>query len=147
VTLAENKTKVAMDATPSGGEATANERPSVNEAGEEFPRQDQTIELAGRTITRRPAHYGLDIQFEDRAGDLELGRLTESTVWVNRAHPAYRRAQASHSIGYHIALSVAMALAPLAVEPAYQQGFITTFLSRWGEALDKPSPHRKGKRA
>ena len=120
---------------------------AVNEASAEFPRPDQAIELAGRTVTRRPAHYGLDIQFEDRAGDIELGRLTESTVWVNRAHPAYRRAQASHSIGYHIALAVAMALAPLAVEPAYQQSFITTFLSRWGEAIDKPSPYRKGKRA
>jgi hypothetical protein len=146
-TMAESEPNSATDATPNSGEATANENPSVNEASAEFPRQDQTIELASRTITRRPAHYGLDIQFEDRADDIELGRLTESTVWVNRAHPAYRRAQASHSIGYHIALAVAMALAPLAVEPAYQQGFITTFLSRWGEAIDKPSTHRRGKRA
>jgi hypothetical protein len=33
----------------------------------------------------------------------------ESTVWVNRAHPAYRRGLASRSVGYHIALAVAMA--------------------------------------
>jgi len=146
-TLAESEATSAADDNPDSGEAGANENPSVNEANAEFPRPDQTIELAGQTSTRRPAHYGLDIQFEDRADDVELGRLTESTVWVNRAHPAYRRAQASHAIGYHIALSVAMALAPLAVEPAYQQGFITTFLSRWGEALDKPSARRQRKRA
>ena len=94
------------------------------------------IVLAGQPGQRRPAHYGLDIQFEDRAEDLEMGRLVESTVWINRAHPAYRRALASRSIGYHIALAVALALAPLAVEAAYEHNFVTTFLSRWGEAID-----------
>jgi hypothetical protein len=64
---------------------------------------------------RRPAHYGLDIQFDERADDVNLGRLIESTVWVNRAHPAYRRASVSRSLGYHIALTVALSLAPLAV--------------------------------
>ena len=94
------------------------------------------IVLAGQPGPRRPAHYGLDIQFEDRAEDLEMGRLVESTVWINRAHPAYRRALASRSIGYHIALAVALALAPLAVEAAHEHNFVTTFLSRWGEAID-----------
>ena len=103
----------------------------------------QAIALPARTITRRPAHYGLDIQFEDRPEEIGLGRLTESTVWVNRAHPAYRRAQASHSIGYHIALAVAMALAPLAVDAATQHEFVTAFLTRWGEALDKPSARKR----
>jgi hypothetical protein len=64
--------------------------------------------------------------------------LIESTVWVNRAHPAYRRALASRSLGYHIALTVALALAPLAVEPAQHSQFVLTFLSRWGEAIDQP---------
>jgi hypothetical protein len=97
---------------------------------------------ADKAAARRPGHYGLDIQFEDRPDEVELGRLLESTVWVNRAHPAYRRALASHSIGYHIALAVALALAPLAVEPAREHGFVTAFLSRWGEAIHRPS--RKG---
>lgn len=101
------------------------------------------ILLTGQPGPRRPAHYGLDIQFEDCADDPEMGRLVESTVWINRAHPAYRRALASRSIGYHIALAVAMALAPLAVESAHEHGFVTTFLSRWGEALDKPSGRKK----
>jgi len=69
--------------------------------------------------------------------------LVESTVWVNRAHPAYRRALVSHSIGYHIALSVALALAPLAVEAAKEHGFVTAFLARWGEVLDQSRKRRK----
>ena len=122
------------------------ETPAAREPGADFGAEAQTIALPARTITRRPAHYGLDIQFEDRPEEISLGRLTESTVWVNRAHPAYRRAQASHSIGYHIALAVAMALAPLAVDTANQHEFITAFLTRWGEALDK-TDKRKARRA
>jgi hypothetical protein len=101
------------------------------------------ITLAGQPGKRRPAHYGLDIQFNDRREDLEIARLVESTVWINRAHAAYRRALASRSIGYHIALGVAMALAPLAVEAAHEHSFVTTFLSRWGEAIEKPNSRAK----
>jgi hypothetical protein len=96
---------------------------------------------------RRPAHYGLDIQFEDIPDENSLGRLVESTVWVNRAHPAYRRALASRALGYHIALTVAMSLAPLAVESPRQSQFILTFLTRWGEAIDKPSARKRNLRA
>ncbi len=51
--------------------------------------------------------------------------------------------------GYHLALTVAMALAPLAVDPVEAHRFVTAFLARWGEALDRPvprRPRRKGKR-
>ncbi len=84
---------------------------------------------------KKPARYGLSIQFESRAGEPEMARLVESTVWVNDAHPAYRRAAASRSEGYHLALSVAMALAPLAVEAHDERTFVTTFMERWGDAL------------
>jgi hypothetical protein len=102
--------------------------------------------MPGKSNVRKPAHYGLDIQFEDRSENPELGRLVESTVWVNRSHPAYRRALASRSIGYHIALAAAMALAPLAVESAHEHGFVTAFLSRWGELLDHPVSRKRTKR-
>jgi hypothetical protein len=95
---------------------------------------------------RRPAHYGLGIQFQERPDDSELARLLESTVSVNAAHPAYRRAVASRSEGYHIALSVAMALAPLAVEPPQVHGFVTVFLRHWGEALNGDRQRRRGHR-
>jgi hypothetical protein len=105
------------------------------------------LQLPSQGGARRPAHYGLDIQFDDRPDELMLGRLIESTVWVNRAHPAYRRALASRSLGYHIALTVALSLAPLAVEPAQQTQFVLAFLSRWGEAVDKPASRSRAKRA
>jgi hypothetical protein len=87
--------------------------------------------------TRRPTRYGLSILFEPRPDDPELARLVETTVWINEAHPAYHRATASRSEGYHIALATAMALAPLAVEPAKEHAFLTTFLAAWGAALDR----------
>jgi hypothetical protein len=90
-----------------------------------------TDSVTGR---RRPARYGLLVQFESRAGDAELGRLVDSTVWINDAHPAYARALASRSIGYHTALAVALALAPLAVEASQEHSFITQFLAQWGGA-------------
>jgi hypothetical protein len=103
----------------------------------------QPTQLPGRSGPKRPAHYGLTIQLEERVDDQELGRLIESTIWVNRAHPAYRRAEASRSTGYHISLAVALALAPLAVEPADEHGFVTAFLSRWGEALERSKARRR----
>ncbi|MBH0179713.1 MAG: hypothetical protein HP491_18080 [Nitrospira sp.] len=86
----------------------------------------------------RPGRYGLTIRFESHEGDPDLGRLVESTVVINESHPAYRRAVASRSEGYHIALAVAFALARLAVPPAEEHEFVTSFLIRWGEALDGP---------
>ena len=96
--------------------------------------------LPGEEHSRAPMRYGLGIQFEERPDDSELGRLVESTVWINQAHPAYRRALASRSVGYHISLAVALALAPLAVEAAQEHAFITRFLAHWGHALDRPNP-------
>ncbi|OGK80710.1 MAG: hypothetical protein A2X51_12335 [Candidatus Rokubacteria bacterium GWC2_70_24] len=64
----------------------------------------------------------------------------ESTVWVNEAHPAYRRAAASRSEGYHLALASALALAPLAVEPSKEHAFVTAFLTSWGAAIDRRKP-------
>ncbi len=131
------------DSTPETSMDVNGEESQVLESPEPYEPKEPGTVLPGSSGARRPAHYGLDIQFEDRPDDVDLGRLMESTVWVNRAHPAYRRALASRSIGYHIALSVAMSLAPLAVEAAEQNGFVVAFLSRWGEALDKPA-NRKG---
>jgi hypothetical protein len=90
---------------------------------------------------RRPAHFGLMLGVEARADDPELGRLVENTVWINSAHPAYTRATASRSLGYHIALTVALALAPLAVEAAEAHAFVTRFLAYWGAS---GTPHALG---
>jgi hypothetical protein len=110
------------------------------------PEPAGTGHLAQGARTRRPTRYGLGIQFEARDDDIELAHLVESTVWVNEAHPAYRRAVASRSEGYHVALAVAMALAPLAVDPAKEHGFINAFLARWGAALDRRKDRARRRR-
>jgi hypothetical protein len=88
----------------------------------------------------------LSIDFESRPDDTELGRLVESTVWVNAAHPAYLRAVASRAEGYHLALAVAMALTTVAVEGPRQREFIAEFLARWGEAVGASGSTRKRSR-
>jgi hypothetical protein len=142
---AERSEDYANESSPSS-ENGSTENPMVSEAAPGPAAHRDEIQLPGKTGGRRPAHYGLDIQFDDRADDANLGRLVESTVWVNRAHPAYCRALTSRSIGYHIALAVAMSLAPLAVEPAQQSQFLLTFLTRWGEAIDRPGTRRRALR-
>jgi Histidine kinase-, DNA gyrase B-, and HSP90-like ATPase len=101
-------------------------------------RRDAEIAAADTLVTvtgrRRPARYGLLVQFESRPGDAELGRLVESTVRINNAHPAFSRSAASRSLGYHTALAVALALAPLTVEARDEHMFITKFLAHWGGA-------------
>ena len=99
--------------------------------------------LPGQSGRRRPARYGLRIQFESRPGENDLARLAESTVWVNEAHPAYRRAVASRAEGYHVALAAAMALASVAVEPAAAQPFVSAFLAKWGDAVEKDGRRRR----
>ena len=125
--------------------------PSLDAPGEKDmspPPSASELPAAGAALPkprgeRRPIKLGLAVQFEDRPGDLEPGRLVESTVFINRAHPAYQRAAASRSEGYHIALSVALALAPLAVEPTGEHAFVTAFLSHWGEAVSGRTPSRR----
>jgi hypothetical protein len=136
---------------PAGGEAPPPVEPQAPEERAEPETEAPEAEVAGSSVAwpagrgrRRPARLGLTLQFETRPDDPELGRLVESTVWVNDAHPAYRRAVATRSDGYHLALTVAMALAPLAVEDKDAHSFVTAFLSRWGEALDAPA--RRGSR-
>ena len=89
------------------------------------------------TGTRRAAHSGLTIRFGHRPEDAELGRLEDSTVWVNEAHPAFRRAVALRAEDYHVAITVALTLAPLTVEPGAERRFVTAFLARWGDAAER----------
>ena len=120
------------------------------------PSGDQSLpenEAAAGTLNtatgrRRPARYGLLVQFESRPADSELGRLVDNTIWINDAHPAYTRAVASRSLGYHTALAVTLALAPLAVEAREEHTFITQFLALWGSAqtANRVTGRRRGKK-
>ncbi len=130
---------------PGSGEAPSD--PLAAEAPEPKPHAespaDATLPAAGSGSPRRPGRYGLAIDFEERPESSELGRLVESTVLVNTAHPAYLRAAASRSDGYHAALTVGMALAAVAVEPARVQAFLSTFLTHWGEAVGRDRRRRQ----
>ncbi len=140
-----SRAAAAPDAPPAPA-AGPDAPPEPDAASPDAPAADAiaTGVLPAPAGPRRPARYGLGIQFEARSEELELGRLVESTVWVNTAHPAYRRAVASRSEGYHIALAVAMALAPLAVEPAGERSFVTAFLHHWGGAVAAARTRRRG---
>ena len=117
-----------------------------NDAGDK-PEELASSGPTGVTVPgrRRPARYGLLVQFASRPDDPELGRLVDSTVWINEAHPAYQRALRSRSTGYHTALAVAMALAPLAVDRANEHAFLTEFLSQWGAAEQSRLKRRRSR--
>jgi hypothetical protein len=120
----------ASEAESAESEAEAEEKAAAEPESESTVLEPPTAKKG----PRRPARYALRIEFEQRPESPELARLVEATVWVNEAHPAFRRASGSRAAAYHVALSAAMALAPLAAEPAHQHEFITAFLTRWGHA-------------
>jgi hypothetical protein len=136
------------DAGPTRGPADQS-GPAADEHAPDAPPRDSgvspaltpTATLPSGRGRRQPGRYGLSLQFVQRPDDPELARLIESTVWINEGHPAYRRAVASRSEGYHLAVAVALALAPLAVEPVREHGFLTAFLSAWGAATARRKRH------
>ena len=135
------------ETSPPSEALTTAARENPDEGGGDGTREAATAIGTLSTVPgrRRPARYGLLVQFESRPGDPELGRLVDNTIWINDAHPAYMRAIASRSMGYHIALSVALALAPLASEATSEHAFITRFLAHWGGA-SASKPGNRGRR-
>jgi Histidine kinase-, DNA gyrase B-, and HSP90-like ATPase len=131
-----------MGQPETSGEPTADEAPPAEPARQVSetapPAPEPPPPLPGPEGPKRRARYGLQIRFERHPDDPALGRLVESTVWVNEAHPAYGRAVASRAEGYHLALTTAMAIGPLAVEAARVPEFVTAFLARWGESGGRP---------
>jgi hypothetical protein len=113
----------------------APEGPSERDAGSDTLAAEANgggLRAAGAARGQR---YGLSLQFEARPGDPELARLIENAVWINTDHAAYQRAEATRSTGYHIAVAVALALAPLATGGVGVQQFLTAFLAQWGESV------------
>jgi hypothetical protein len=75
---------------------------------------------------------GLMIGFEEAPERSELGWLVENTIWINRAHPAYRKATNSGNESYHTVLSVVWVLLGHLDDRHSAQRFISQFLSGWG---------------
>jgi hypothetical protein len=75
---------------------------------------------------------GLVLAFEDAAERGALGRMVGNTLWINRAHPAYRKAAGTGCENYHIVLSVVWVLLGHLDDRHSAQQFISEFLSGWG---------------
>jgi len=135
-----DETETPAEPSPPSPDGEPRTPPAPN-ADERVP--PRSIDLPASRGPKRPGRLGLTIQYESRADDASLGRLVESTVWINDAHPAYRRAVASRSEGYHLALTVAMTLSTVALEAVQQHAFVTAFLARWGEAVGSANGHRR----
>jgi hypothetical protein len=136
------------DAAPAG-EPGSESPPAPKPPGETIPPPAPPEGLLDTAVRRRkrPAHFSLTILEEECPGDPEMARLLETTVRVNTLHPAYRRAETTRSLGYHRALCVAMALAPLAVEPQQARDFVAAFLGHWGNVIDRPSRRPRRRKA
>lgn len=78
---------------------------------------------------------GLMIGFEDNPDREDLGWSMESTIWINKGHPAYIRAIESKAENYHIVLSVAWVLSGHLEAEKSPQKFINRFLSSWGARI------------
>lgn len=136
----ENPAPVGAGHDPATSDPNANSSstPAAPNDGPDAARSDGNdhptmLPVPGRGRRSARARLSLDVRFESLPGEMNLGRLIDSTIWVNDAHPAYRRAAATRSEAYHLALTVASALAPLTVEPERHQEFVNAFLARWGE--------------
>jgi Histidine kinase-, DNA gyrase B-, and HSP90-like ATPase len=75
---------------------------------------------------------GLRIGFEDARERNDLGWLLENTIWINRAHPAYRKAASTGNESYHVVLGVVWVLLGHLDDRHSAQEFIGQFLSGWG---------------
>jgi hypothetical protein len=79
---------------------------------------------------------GLRIGFDDARERDDLGWLLENTVWINRAHPAYRKAARTGNESYHVVLGVVWVLLGHLDDRHSAQEFIGQFLSGWGQRAE-----------
>lgn len=86
----------------------------------------------GKEHKGRRKSPGVTIRFEENGEDENLGRMVESTIWINTAHPAYRKASEEGYEGYHIVAAVALVLSVFVESGKSPQDFINRFLSAWG---------------
>ena len=100
---------------------------TTNEKAESFLEQPER--------ESKPKRPGLMVGFEEVPERNELGRLTENTIWINKGHPAYRKAMECGAGEYHLVLSVAWVLSGYLEGEKSPQDFINRFLSNWGTGL------------
>src|SRR5207302_10748363 len=79
---------------------------------------------------------GLRIGFDDARERDDLGWLLENTIWINRAHPAYRKAARTGNESYHVVLGVVWVLLGHLDDRHSAQEFIGQFLSGGGRGAE-----------
>jgi len=114
-----------------GGEGSGVEATKGDMEGERIEPSSEKRE-PGREHEGSRKRPGLMIGFEDNEEREEFGWLMESTVWINKGHPAYRKALNSEAENYHVVLSVAWVLSGYLEGEKSPQMFINRFLSSWG---------------
>jgi len=125
----------AMTATKGGGgEGSGVEATKGDMEGERIEPGPEKSE-SGRQQESTRKRPGLMIGFEDNSDREELGWLVESTIWINKGHPAYRRAINGEAENYHIVLSVAWVLSGYLEAGKSPQIFMNRFLSSWGAGV------------
>lgn len=89
--------------------------------------------LRSRVSKKRPG-LKIDFQeFEDTGSLFALGRLVDDSVFVNTAHPAWKKAKESQLEEYHILTTVALVLSEFIQPERSTQDFISLFLAQWGQ--------------
>jgi hypothetical protein len=117
-----------------GGEGSGVEGTKGEMPGERIHPGPEFIE-PGREHEGRKRLPGVMIGFEDNSERNDLGWLMESTIWINKGHPAFRKVMDSEAENYHIILSVSWVLAGYLEGEKSSQEFINQFLSIWGAGL------------
>jgi len=112
-------------------DATKETEAPVEKVAEGEPKPDETGEPKEAGEKRKPA--GLKIVFDLRPDRAEMGWLSGTTVCVNQAHPAYRRAVEMRSENYHVAVTVAWVLSQYVEDGKPIPDFINRFLAGWGK--------------
>lgn len=125
------------DGMVSGTVDSTGEGEGIKTVGEDSPGEpiDPNLEKVepGREQEGKRRRPGLMIGFEEDEGRMELGWLSENTIWINKGHPAFKRCMNTDAEGYHVALSVAWVLTAFLEEGKSPLEFINRFLSGWGE--------------
>jgi hypothetical protein len=113
----------------SGMEGLAGEMP-----GERIEPDSEKTELGKMHMGQRKIP-GLMIAFGESPDRKELGWLMESIIWINKGHPAYRKAIDGRSEGYHVVISVAWVLSGYLEAEKSPLIFMNQFLSSWGAGI------------
>jgi hypothetical protein len=98
--------------------------------GERIEKSDEP-NIPGREHILKKKHPNLMIGFDNNPDNNDLGWLTENTIWINKAHPAYKKVMDTEAEKYHIVLSVSWVLSNYLESIKSPQMFINRFLSSW----------------